>query len=132
MASYIAIMSDTFDRVFENKTQFILQLKLEVLNDDSFLFATRKFPDFLYIMKFENAETETGEEWQGRIKAMTRSVQGSFERFKEAILSRIRGEAARDAEVVKVRQQETMDSSRSQVEKVSEELKKEIKVSKEN
>ena len=123
----IALMADTFDKVFENKTQFILQLKLEVLNDYSFLFATRKFSDFLYIIKLKNAEAETGQEWQGRIKAMTRSIQSSFERFKEEILSRIRGEVDRDAEATKVRQQELSDqigSTRNQMEKVREELKK--------
>ena len=34
----IAIMGDTFDRVFENKQQSILQLKIQVLGDYTFLF----------------------------------------------------------------------------------------------
>ena len=35
----IAIMSFTFDSIFENKKQFVLSLKLEVLSDYSFLFS---------------------------------------------------------------------------------------------
>ena len=56
----IAIMANTFDKIFENQTQFILQLKLEVLNDYSFLFSMKEIPDFLYIAKLKNAEAEEG------------------------------------------------------------------------
>ena len=88
----IAIMANTFDKIFENQTQFILQLKLEVLNDYSFLFSLKDIPDFLYIAKLKNAEAEEGHEWEGRIKAMTRSIRSNFEKLKTEILSRIRGE----------------------------------------
>jgi len=94
----IAIMGYTFDKIFENQTQFILQLKLEVLNDYSFLFKTIDHPDFLYVVKLADAEGENGEEWEGRIKAMTRSIRSSFEFLKTEILSKIRGEVERDAE----------------------------------
>ena len=33
----IAIMSDTFDKVFENKQQAILKLKVQVMSDYSFV-----------------------------------------------------------------------------------------------
>ena len=68
----IAIMGYTFDKIFENQTQFILQLKLEVLNDYSFLFSKDLIPNFLYIAKLKDVEAEDDQEWGGRIKAMTR------------------------------------------------------------
>ena len=75
----IAIMSNTFDKIFENQTQFKLQLKLEVLNDYSFLFKKKDLPDFLFVAKLKDVDGETGEEWEGRIKAMTKSIRGRFE-----------------------------------------------------
>ena len=80
-------------------------------------------PDFLYIAKLVDAEEQNGEEWEGRIKAMTRSIRRSFESLKTEILSRIRGEVERDADVTKTRQQEVTDK----IEGVKKELKKELK-----
>lgn len=47
----IAIMGSSYDSVFENQKRFILQLKLEVLNDYSFLFASRDLEDYMYLAK---------------------------------------------------------------------------------
>ena len=87
----IAIMSNTFDKIFENQTQFKLQLKLEVLNDYSFLFKRKDLPDFLFVAKLKDSDGETGEEWEGRIKAMTKSIRGRFEVLKTEILAKIKG-----------------------------------------
>ena len=75
-------------------------------------------PDFLYIAKLADAEGENGEEWEGRIKAMTRSIRKNFENLKTEILSKIRGEVDRDADATQTRQKE-----------LKEEVKKELKES---
>ena len=87
----------------------------------------KEIPDFLYIAKLKNAEAEEGEEWEGRIKAMTRSIRNNLENLKAEILARIRGEVDRDAEVAKMRQQDVMDkidSNRRHAEKIEEKLMK--------
>ena len=87
----------------------------------------KEIPDFLYIAKLKNAEAEEGEEWEGRIKAMTRSIRNNLENLKAEILARIRGEVDRDAEVAKMRQQDVMDkidSNRRHAEKIREQLEK--------
>ena len=80
-------------------------------------------PDFLYIAKLADAEGENGEEWEGRIKAMTRSIRRSFESLKTEILSKIRGEIVRDADVTQARQKEVTDNQ----DKLKKELKEEMK-----
>ena len=82
-------------------------------------------PDFLYIAKLADAEELNGEEWEGRIKAMTRSIRRSFESLKTEILSRIRGEVERDADATKTRQQEVTDKIEG-VKKEVNEIKKEV------
>ena len=87
----------------------------------------KEIPDFLYIAKLKNAEAEEGEEWEGRIKAMTRSIRNNLQNLKAEILARIRGEVDRDAEVAKMRQQDVMDkidSNRRHAEKIEEKLMK--------
>ena len=93
-------------------------------------------PDFLYIAKLADAEELNGEEWEGRIKAMTRSIRRSFESLKTEILSRIRGEVERDADATKTRQQVVTDKiegvkkevneTRKEVNEIRKELKEEM------
>ena len=123
----IAIMGYTFDKIFENQTQFILQLKLEVLNDYSFLFSKDELPNYLYVAKLKDEDEEIDEEWGGRIKAMTRQSRSLFEDLKTAILSTMRNGVARDVEVMDARQKEMMekiDQNKKEVQSVKENLKK--------
>ena len=56
----IAIMSSSFDSIFENKKQFVLSLKLEVLSDYSFLFSQKVKGNFLFVASLLNKEEESG------------------------------------------------------------------------
>ena len=79
------------------------------MNDYSFLFRTRDLPSFLFVAKLKDSEGETGEEWEGRIKAMTKSIRGRFEDLKTEILAKIRGEVERISEAMKTKQQDLVD-----------------------
>ena len=119
-------MGYTFDKIFENQTQFILQLKLEVLNDYSFLFSKEELPNYLYVAKLKEEDEENDEEWGGRIKAMTKSNRSLFEDLKSAMLSMMKTEVKHDVEVVKTQVKDVMDTinqNKKQVENVREELK---------
>ena len=97
----IAIMSASFDSIFENKKQFVLSLKLEVLSDYSFLFSEKVKGNFLFVASLLNKEEESGVEWEGRIKAITKSLRDRFDALKTDILSKIKKMAERDAEITK-------------------------------
>ena len=92
----IAIMGFTFDSIFENQTQFVLQLKLEVLNDYSFLFSKDIIPNYLFLAKLKDVEEENDDEWGGRIKAMTKSTRTLFEDLKATMLSMMKTEVKHD------------------------------------
>ena len=123
----IAIMGFTFDSIFENQTQFILQLKLEVLNDYSFLFSNEKIQEFWYLAKLKDIDEENDDEWGGRIKAMKKSNRSLFEDLKAAMLSMMRTEVKHDVEVMDTRQKDMMekiDANKKSQEKIRENLDK--------
>ena len=97
----ISIMSSSFDAIFENKRQFELSLKLEVLSDYSFLFSEKLKGNFLFVASLLNKEEESGQEWEGRIKAITKSLRDRFDTLKTDILSKIKKMAERDAEAMR-------------------------------
>ena len=80
-----------------------MQLKLEVLNDYSFLFSNDKILNFLYLAKLKDADEENDEEWGGRIKAMKKSNRSLFEDLKTTILTMMRTEVKHDVEGIDVR-----------------------------
>ena len=98
----IAIMSSSFDAIFENKKLFELSLKLEVLTDYSFLFSKKVKGNFLFVASLLNKEEESNQEWEGRIKAITKSLRDRFDTLKTDILSKIKKMAERDAEATRM------------------------------
>ena len=123
----IAIMGFTFDSIFENQTQFILQLKLEVLNDYSFLFSKEKIQEFLYLAKLKDVDEENDDEWGGRIKAMKKSNRSLFEDLKTTILSMMRTEVKHDVERIDARvkdMNEKIDQNKQSQEKLKENVEK--------
>ena len=119
----IAIMGFTFDSIFENRTQYILQLKLEVLNDYSFLFSKEKIQEFLYLAKLKDVDEENDDEWGGRIKAMKKSNRSLFEDLKAAMLSMMKNGVEHDVEVMDTRQKdmlEKIDANKKSQEKIRE------------
>jgi len=131
----IAIMGYTFDKIFENQTQFVLQLKLEVLNDYSFLFSKDRIPNYLYVAKLKDVDEENDGEWGGRIKAMTRQNRSLFEDLKTSILSMMKTGVEHDVGVMDKRQKEMndkIDQNRKQVEAVREDLRKKMEENQDN
>ena len=99
--SIIAIMGDTFDRVYENKQQSILMLKIQVLGEYSFLFQYLKDSAYLFIATLKNKGDSTEEVWEGKIKAINKKVDSGFSNMEKDILQKIRKEVRSENEEVK-------------------------------
>ena len=68
----IAIMSDTFDKVTENRQLAALKLKVKVLSDFKFLIPS-KAHKFIYLAVPKMTESAFGNNWDGKISEIKRS-----------------------------------------------------------
>ena len=84
----IAIMADTFDRVFENKQAAILKLKVETMSDFAFLMISEYQERFLFICTPKIKEVDEQQDWEGKLQAIKKIVTASSKEQK-TILSDI-------------------------------------------
>ena len=92
-------------------------------------------PNYLYVAKLKDEDEENGEEWGGRIKAMTKSNRPLFDDLKAAILSMMKNGVEHDVEVVKTQVKDVVDKidqNKKQVENVRKELKKKLEKTDQN
>ena len=72
----IAIMSDSFENVFENRHVAILKLKAKVMSD--FVFVIKDKSDaykFLFFAMQTIKEVSDDETWEGKIKAIRKVIE---------------------------------------------------------
>ena len=76
----IALMGDTYDKVFENKRTAILLLKIQVLSEFSFLFKKLEEAKYLFVITLKKSGDIFSEDngWEGKIKAIQRSIYRMF------------------------------------------------------
>jgi len=76
----IAIMGDTLDKVFENKQQAILKLKVEVLRDFSIFIEKGSGNKMLFIAEPFTEEEVPQEQWEGKINAIRKMIESQQEK----------------------------------------------------
>ena len=76
----IALMGDTYDNVFENKRKAVLLLKIQALSEFSFLFKKLEEAKYLFVITLKKSDELFGTDiaWEGKIKAIQRSIQRSI------------------------------------------------------
>ena len=76
----IALMGDTYDNVFENKRKAVLLLKIQALSEFSFLFKKLEEAKYLFVITLKKGDELFGTDiaWEGKIKAIQRSIQRSI------------------------------------------------------
>ena len=99
----IAIMGDTYDRVFDNKRRAKLKLKVSALNEFSFLFSKLPVYKYLFIISLKRREDEeTGEdgEWEGKIAAIQRNITRIITERIQEFINRIKQESRKETEKI--------------------------------
>ena len=83
----IAIMGDTFDKVFENKHVAILKLKVSVMSDFAFLINDKGDANkFLFVVSPTVKEVDEEEDWEGKIKAIKKIIVTNLRDQKEILI----------------------------------------------
>ena len=89
----IAIMGDSFDRVFENREIHAVSQKLQILSDlSAALPQTSKEEElntiFVVAKPTEDQEDEEGDEWEDTLKRLTRVVERQARATQEMLSSK--------------------------------------------
>ena len=89
----IAIMGDSFDRVFENREIHAVSQKLQILCDLSAALPQTSNEEvlntiFVVAKPTEDQEDEEGDEWEGTLKRLTRVVERQARATQEMLGSK--------------------------------------------
>ena len=89
----IAIMGDSFDRVFENREIHAVSQKLQILSDLSAALPQTSNEEelntiFVVAKPTEDQEDEEGDEWEGTLKRLTRVVERQARATQEMLSSK--------------------------------------------
>ena len=84
MNMLIAIMSNTFDRVIENRQLAKLKLRVQVLSDFVFLLP-KESKKFIYLGTPKTKETDVSANWEGKITAIRNDVIAKFDNQKKVL-----------------------------------------------
>jgi len=90
----IAIMGDSFERVFENRETHNVRMRLQILGDLSAVLPQQSEEQerktfFVVAKPIEDEDDEEGDEWEGTLKRLTRIVERKAKVTQEMLDSKV-------------------------------------------